>query len=85
MMTIVFAATTIICVLGWLKWKITALSLAYYITKNQYPDPNEKEMREYHKKAWMGKEITSSPLAFDKDLSKLTRKEFLTELEKYVS
>lgn len=46
MLTIIFAATTIICVLGWLKWKITALSLAYYITKNQYPDPDEKEMRE---------------------------------------
>ena len=33
----------------------------------------------------MGKEITSSPLAFDKDLSKLTQEEFLTELEKYLS
>lgn len=46
MLTIIFAATTIICVLEWLKWKIAALSLAYYITKNQYPAPNEKEMRE---------------------------------------
>lgn len=45
----------------------------------------EEEMRDYHKKAWMGKEITSSPLAFDKDLSKLTQEEFLTELEKYLS
>lgn len=46
MLTIIFAATTIICVLGWLKWKITALSLAYYLTKNRYPDPDEKEIRE---------------------------------------
>lgn len=32
----------------------------------------------------MGKEITTSPLAFDKDLSKLNRKEFLEELNKYL-
>ena len=31
----------------------------------------------------MGKEITTSPLAFDKDLSKLSKEEFKKELEKY--
>lgn len=42
------------------------------------------EMNSYTKEIWMGKEITSSPLAFDKDLSKLNRKEFLEELKKYL-
>lgn len=42
------------------------------------------EMNSYTKEIWMGKEITSSPLAFDKDLSKLNRKEFLEELRKYL-
>ncbi len=42
------------------------------------------EMNSYIKEIWMGNEITSSPLAFDKDLSKLNRKEFLQELRKYL-
>lgn len=42
------------------------------------------EMNSYDKEIWMGKEITSSPLAFDKDLGKLNRKEFLEELNKYL-
>lgn len=44
---------------------------------------NESEMKEYKKLTWMGKEITDSPLAFDKDLSKLDREQFLKELSKY--
>lgn len=32
----------------------------------------------------MGKEITHSPLAFDKDLSKLSDNEFKRELKKYL-
>ncbi len=43
-----------------------------------------EEMNSYVKEIWMGKEITSSPLAFDKYLSKLNRKEFLEELGKYL-
>lgn len=43
-----------------------------------------EEMNKYVKEIWMGKEITTSPLAFDKDLSKLNRKEFLEELRKYL-
>lgn len=42
------------------------------------------EMNSYDKEIWMGKEIITSPLAFDKDLSKLNRKEFLEELRKYL-
>ena len=29
-----------------LKWKISTLALAYYIEKNQYKTPDEKDMRE---------------------------------------
>ena len=43
----------------------------------------EEEMRNYQKENWMGMEITNTPLAFDKDLSNLTRKEFLKEIKKY--
>lgn len=42
------------------------------------------EMNNYKKENWMGKEITDSPLAFDKYLSKLTKEEFLLELKKYI-
>ena len=43
-----------------------------------------KEKNEYVKEDWMGEEITSSPLAFDKDLSKLSDNEFQKELKKYL-
>lgn len=36
-----------------------------------------EEMKNYIQEGWMGKEITDSPLAFDKYLSKLSREEFL--------
>lgn len=42
-----------------------------------------EEMNDYKKENWMGKEITNSLLAFDKDLSKLSEQEFLVELDKY--
>lgn len=42
------------------------------------------EMDSYTKEEWMGEEITNSKLAFDKDLSKLNRDEFLAELNKYL-
>ena len=44
----------------------------------------KEEMDTYTKEDWMGNEITSSSLAFDKDLSKLSREEFLLELKKYL-
>lgn len=43
----------------------------------------KEEENKYQKENWMGKEITNSPLAFDKDLSKLSKEEFKKELEKY--
>ena len=43
-----------------------------------------KEENEYIKESWMGQEITYSPLAFDKDLSKLSNDEFKRELKKYL-
>lgn len=42
------------------------------------------EMNSYKKESWMGAEITNSPLAFDKYLSKLSEREFLLELNKYI-
>ena len=42
-----------------------------------------EEKNEYVKEHWMGEEITNSPLAFDKYLSKLSNEDFKKELEKY--
>ncbi len=43
-----------------------------------------EEMENYEKEPWMGPEITQSPLAFDKYLSKLSKEEFLSELHKFI-
>lgn len=43
-----------------------------------------EERDKYIKEDWMGKEITHSPLGFDKELSKLSDNEFKKELEKYL-
>lgn len=43
------------------------------------------EMNNYKKESWMETEITNSPLAFDKYLSRLSKQEFLLELNKYIS
>lgn len=40
----------------------------------------ENEMVNYQKESWMGTEITNTSLAFDKDLSKLDRMQFLEVL-----
>lgn len=45
---------------------------------------SEEEMNNYIKENWMDSEITDSPLAFDKYLSKLDRQEFLQELKKFL-
>ncbi len=42
------------------------------------------EMNNYKMESWMETEITNSPLAFDKYLSKLSEQEFLLELNKYI-
>ncbi len=42
-----------------------------------------EEEKEYIKASWMGQEITNSPLAFDKYLSKMSENEFKQELKKY--
>lgn len=42
------------------------------------------EMNGYKIESWMEAEITKSPLAFDKYLSKLSEQEFLLELNKYI-
>ncbi len=45
---------------------------------------SKEEMDSYKKEEWMGNEITSSSLAYDKYLSKLTKEEFLLEIKKYL-
>ena len=45
---------------------------------------SKQEMASYEKEDWMGEEITDSPLAFDKDLSKQNREEFLVEIQKFI-
>ena len=42
------------------------------------------EENNYTKQEWMEKEITNSPLAFDKDLSKISEERFRAELKKYL-
>lgn len=42
------------------------------------------EEKGYVKEDWMGEEITQTALAFDKDLSKLSRGEFRQELGKFL-
>lgn len=44
----------------------------------------KEEMDSYQKESWMEEEITLSPLAFDKYLSKLSKDEFLDELNKFL-
>lgn len=42
------------------------------------------DMNNYNKEIWLGEEITNSPLAFDKYLSKLSDSDFHNELKKYI-
>lgn len=46
MWTIVFAITTAICAIGWLKRYISCAALAHYIAKNQSKLPTDKELKE---------------------------------------
>ena len=42
------------------------------------------DMNNYNKETWMGEEITNSPLAFDKYLSKLSDSDFKKKKKKYI-
>lgn len=44
----------------------------------------KEELEEYKKEEWMEKEITNSPLAFDKYLSKMSNEEFVKELNNFL-
>ncbi len=46
MWTGVLLLTTIICAIGWLKNHITALTLAYFMKKKGYTQPDDEEIRE---------------------------------------
>lgn len=45
---------------------------------------SKEELENFKKEPWLGEEITNSPLAFDKFLSKMTKQEFTSELAKYL-
>ena len=45
---------------------------------------SKEEMVNYQKEEWMDSEITESPLAFDKFLSKLKKDEFLLEIKRFI-
>ena len=46
MWTLIFSVTTAAFAVGWLKWKILALVLAYYIEKSQCKLPTDEEIKE---------------------------------------
>lgn len=46
MWTIILGIVAAIFAINSLKWKISTLALIYYIEKNQYKTPDEKDMRE---------------------------------------
>lgn len=45
---------------------------------------SDEEMNNFIPLSWMGEEITNTPLAFDKDLSKLSKNEFMDIIRNYV-
>lgn len=46
MWTIIFMIATIVCALGWLKNRISTLTIIYYITKNGYKMPTDSDLAE---------------------------------------
>lgn len=45
-MVVVLVIMTVIFAVGWLKWKVSTLALIYYLEKNQYKHPDDKELKE---------------------------------------
>ncbi len=54
-MEIVFILTTVICAIKWLQYRIATLATVYYIEKNGYKQPNEKDMKECT--MWVAKQM----------------------------
>lgn len=46
MFTVIFAITTVICAFGWLKRYVSCAAMIYYLQKNQYKLPEDREMKE---------------------------------------
>ncbi len=46
MWSIILAMAVIVCAIGWLKNRISVLTLLYYLTKKGYTMPNDNEMAE---------------------------------------
>lgn len=44
MWAVLFAGTTVVCALGWLKRYVSTLSLIYYMELKKYTQPNNAEM-----------------------------------------
>lgn len=54
-MEVVFILTTVICAIKWLQYRIATLAIVYYIEKNGYKQPNEKDMKECT--MWVAKQM----------------------------
>lgn len=45
-LAVIFFCTTIIFAIGWIKYKVSSKAVIYYIEKNGYKQPNDKEIAE---------------------------------------
>lgn len=55
MLTIFFALTTVVCVIGWLSRYISTCAMIYYIEKKGYTQPSDSEIKECT--LWVTKKI----------------------------
>lgn len=46
MWTLIFAGTTLVSILGWVKRYVSCAALVYYMKKKKYILPNDKEIEE---------------------------------------
>lgn len=46
MWIVILTATTLICAVKWIKWKIITLAIIYYMEKSQYKQPDSEDIAE---------------------------------------
>lgn len=44
MLTLLFAATTVICAVGWLATKVSVLIMVWYLDEKKVPQPSKKDL-----------------------------------------
>lgn len=44
-MTIIFFITTVIFGFGWFKWRVSTLSIVYYLEIKGYDQPNDEDIK----------------------------------------